>query len=152
MADHLHDTLVSTDWLEEHLDDPAARLFECTTYLDYFPPLQDAPYRVISGRTDYEQGHIKGAGFLDIQDELSDLSSPSHLRFTALPADELASAFGRRGTGDQCRVVLYARGRNVWATRAWWLLRSIGVDAGDSHCPPLPRVVLEPSSGPRSDG
>jgi thiosulfate/3-mercaptopyruvate sulfurtransferase len=41
----------------------------------------------------------------------------------------LANALGRRGIGDQCRVVLYARGCNAWATRVWWLLRSIGFDA-----------------------
>lgn len=129
MTDDLPDTLVSTDWLDEHRGDPDMRLFECTAYLKYLPPGQDAPYRVVSGRSDYEQEHIEGAGFLDIQDELSDPSSPSHLRFTALPAEELARAFGRRGIGDHCRVVLYARGRNVWATRVWWLLRLIGFDA-----------------------
>lgn len=129
MTKDLPDSLVSTDWLDEHRDDPDLRLFECTTYLAYLPPGQDAPYRVVSGRSDYEQGHIKGAGFLDIQDELSDSSSPSHLRFTALPAEALARAFGRRGIGDGCRVVLYSRGRNVWSTRVWWLLRTTGFDA-----------------------
>lgn len=129
MSNDLPDTLVSTDWLDAHRDDPGLRIFECTAYLDYLPPGQDAPYRVVSGRSDYEQAHIDGAGFLDIQAELSDPSSPSHLRFTALPAEGLANAFGRRGIGDQSRVVLYARGRNVWATRVWWLLRFIGFDA-----------------------
>ena len=129
IKNNLFDSLVSTDWLYERRDDPDLRTFECTAYLDYLPAGQDAPYRVVSGRSDYEQAHIDGAGFLDIQDELSDLSSPSHLRFTALPEEALASAFGRRGIGDRCRVVLYARGRNVWATRVWWLLRSIGFDA-----------------------
>lgn len=128
-TDELPDTLVSTGWLDEHRADPGLLLFECTTYLDYLPPGQDAPYCVVSGRSDYDQGHIEGAGFLDIQNELSESSSPAHLRFTALPAEALANAFGRRGIGDRCRVVLYSRGRNVWATRVWWLLRSIGFDA-----------------------
>ena len=65
MTKDLPDSLVSTDWLDEHRDDPDLRLFECTTYLAYLPPGQDAPYRVVSGRSDYEQGHIKGAGFLE---------------------------------------------------------------------------------------
>lgn len=128
MTQNLPDTLVSTDWLDEQINDPELRIFECTAYLHYLPPGQDAPYRVESGRKDYARGHIAGAGFFDIQGELSDASSPAHLRFTALPADALASAFGRRGIGDGCRVVLYSRGRNVWATRVWWLLRSIGFD------------------------
>ncbi len=121
--------LVSTDWLADRLDDPDLRVFECTTYLDYLPPGREAPYRVLSGRPDYERGHIKGAGFLDIQGELSSADSPPHLRFTMLPAETLAEVLGRRGIGDDNRVVLYSRGRLVWSTRVWWMLRAIGFDS-----------------------
>jgi len=126
---HHRDAIVSSAWLAEHLDDPELRVFECTTYLDYLPPGQDAPYRVVSGLADYQRGHIAGAGFLDIQNELSDPTSASHLRFTMLSPDRLAAVLGRRGIGDRSRVVLYARDRQVWATRVWWMLRSIGFDA-----------------------
>lgn len=120
--------LVSTDWLHSHLTDTGLKVFECTTYLDYLPPGQDAPYRVVSGRADYDTGHIAGAGFLDLQNQLSDTASPSHLRFTMLPPDALAERLGQHGIGDGNRVVLYARGRNVWATRVWWMLRALGFD------------------------
>lgn len=123
------DAIVSTEWLAGRLYDSELRVFECTTYLDYLPEGHDAPYRVVSGRADYDQGHIAGAGFLDIQGELSDSTSPSHLRFTMLPPDTLAEVLGRRGIGDRSRVVLYARDKHVWATRVWWMLRSIGFDA-----------------------
>ncbi len=123
------DTLVSTDWLADHLHDPDLRVFECTTYLDYLPPGHEAPYRVVSGRADYERGHIKGAGFLDLQNELSNSDSPAHLRFTMLPAETLANALGKRGFGDGIRVVVYSRGRMVWSTRLWWMLRAIGFDS-----------------------
>lgn len=121
--------IVSTEELAGRLDDPELRIFECTTYLHYLTEEDDAPYRVESGRADYEQGHIAGAGFLDIQGELSDSTSPRHLRFTMLPPDRLAAVLARRGIGDSDSVVLYSRGRNVWATRVWWMLRSIGFDA-----------------------
>ncbi len=124
-----HDALVSTEWLASRLDDPRLRVFECTTYLHYLPEGADAPYRVESGRADYERGHIAGAGFLDIQGELSDRTSPSHLRFTLLPAERLTDTFAQRGIDDSSTVVLYSRGRNVWATRVWWMLRAIGFDA-----------------------
>ena len=52
----------------------------------------------------------------------------SELRFTALSPEELAAAFGRRGVGPDSTVVLYDRSFNMWATRVWWLLRSIGFD------------------------
>ena len=110
------DSIVSSAWLAEHLHDPELRVFECTTYLDHLPLGGDAPYRVVSGRADYEQGHIAGAGFLDIQNELSDTGSASHLKFTMLPPERLAEVLGRRGVGDGRRVVLYSRNRNVWAT------------------------------------
>ena len=122
------DLLVSTQWLEDHLHDPALRLFECTTWLDYLPSGCDAPYRVVSGYANYFESHIENAAFVDIQAQLSDSNSPPHLRFTRLPADELATAFAALGIGDDSRVVLYSRGRQVWATRVWWLLRSVGFD------------------------
>lgn len=122
------DALVTTGWLAEHLDDPGLRIFECTAYLDYLPPGGEAPYRVVSGRADYDEGHVPNAGFLDLQGELSDASSPPHLRFTLPPLQELADTFARRGIGDDSRVVLYSRGRLVWATRVWWMLRAIGFD------------------------
>ncbi|MDX1513941.1 MAG: sulfurtransferase [Gammaproteobacteria bacterium] len=111
-----------------HLNDPDLRIFECTTYLDYLPPGSDAPYRVMSGRADYEAGHVPGAGFADIQNDLSDAGSPPHLRFTLPSPVDLAARFGRLGIGDEHRVVLYSRGRLVWATRVWWMLRAVGFD------------------------
>lgn len=122
------DALVSTDWLEQHLGDASVRVFECTTYLLYRPAGSDAPYDVGSGRADYEAGHIAGAAFLDLQNELSDNDSPQHLRFRMLPLPALAQAFARRGIGDGQRVVLYTRGAMQWATRVWWMLRAVGFD------------------------
>ena len=38
-TDYQHpETIVSSEWLAEHLHDPEIRVFECTTYLDYLPP------------------------------------------------------------------------------------------------------------------
>lgn len=121
--------IASTEWLAEHSNDLDLRIFECTTYLHYLSEGSDAPYEVVSGRADYDAGHIAGAGFLDIQGELSDSTRPKHLRFTMLSADALAEVFGRRGIGDQTRVVLYSRGAAQWATRVWWMLRAVGFDS-----------------------
>jgi thiosulfate/3-mercaptopyruvate sulfurtransferase len=122
------EAVVSTQWLGDNLADPLLRIFECTTYLLYRPPGSDRPYDVGSGREDYEQGHIPGAGFLDLQNDLSDNDAPAHLRFRMLPAERLAAAFARQGVGDDYRIILYARGAMQWATRVWWMLRSIGFD------------------------
>ena len=119
------EALVSTDWLAANLKDPALRAFDCTTYLIYETGT-GRPYRVESGRADYDKGHIPETGFLDLQGELSDTASP--FRFTMPSPDDLAARLAARGIGDGARVVLYSRKSVQWATRVWWMLRAIGVD------------------------
>jgi len=118
------EAIVDGAWLQAHLDDEDLRIFDCTTYLEY----DDAhgPYRVVSGRADFEGGHIPGSGHLDLQAELSVADSP--YRFTLPDLDTVTAAFAARGIGDGCRVVLYSRDSQQWAARIWWMLRAIGFD------------------------
>lgn len=44
------------------------------------------------------------------------------------PVSQLDSAFARHGIGRGTRVVLYSTGTMMWATRFWWMLRSLGFD------------------------
>ncbi|MCO6416587.1 sulfurtransferase [Siccirubricoccus sp. KC 17139] len=125
-AQYLHpEAIVDTAWLAANLQDPALRVFDCTTYLRYETGT-GRPYRVESGHADYLTGHIPGSAFLDLQGELSDSSAPTN--FMMLPPEELASRFAAKGIGDGTRVVLYARKSPQWATRIWWMLRAIGFD------------------------
>ena len=119
------DAVVSTEWLEARLGDPALRIFDCTTHLHHETGT-GRPYKVVSGRADYDAGHIPGSAFIDLQEQLSDNASP--YRFTMLPWDKLADAFGACGIADGTRVILYSRANMQWATRIWWMLRSIGFD------------------------
>ena len=119
------EAIADTRWLAANLRDPALRVFDCTTYLRYEEGT-GRPYRVESGRADYDKGHIPGSGFLDLQGELSDASSP--FNFTMLPADDLAARFAAKGIGAGTRVVLYSRKSMQWATRVWWMLRAVGFD------------------------
>jgi thiosulfate/3-mercaptopyruvate sulfurtransferase len=41
---------------------------------------------------------------------------------------QLEAAFGRHGVGNDSRVVLYSIGSAMWATRFWWMLRSLGFE------------------------
>lgn len=119
------EALVSAAQLEGQLGAPDLRVYECTVYLHYEEGT-GRPYRVESGRADYDAGHIPGAGFLDLQGDFSVEDSP--YRFT-LPAPEAAAeAFGQAGVGDDTRVVLYSRKSPIWATRFWWMLRWLGFD------------------------
>ncbi len=120
------EALIDTRALQQALGDPDLRIVDCTTWLQPAEPGDDAPYRVVSGRSDYDAGHIPGAVFLDVQGEISD--PDTRLRFMAPPAERFADAMGRFGIGDGARVVLYCAGSIMWATRVWWMLRAFGFD------------------------
>ena len=115
--------LVDTDWLAAHLGDPDLRIFDCTTHL---LPSPTAVYEVESGQAGYDEGHIPGAGFLDLQAELSD--DASDLRFTLPPAAQFEAAMSKHGIGEGTRAVLYSQTTVQWATRVWWMLRAFGFD------------------------
>jgi thiosulfate/3-mercaptopyruvate sulfurtransferase len=115
--------LVSTDWLLDHLDDPDIRIFDCSTYLARDP---ETTFREVTGESDWWKEHIPGAGFLNIPEALSDKTSS--LRLTMLPPDEFARRMAAYGVSEDTRVVLYAAGQIMWATRVWWMLRAIGFD------------------------
>src|SRR5205085_10557585 len=93
--------LVESEWLAAHLDDPSLCIFDCTIHLI---PNPDIGYTVKPGREEFEQGHIPGAQFIDLQ---ADLSAPHPtLRFMLPEASAFAAAMGRFGVGDNSRVVL----------------------------------------------
>jgi thiosulfate/3-mercaptopyruvate sulfurtransferase len=120
------DALISTEALAVRLGQPGLRVYDCTTYLEPPDPGSDDPYKPVAGWKTFVAGHVPGADFLDLQGELSALDTP--LKFTMPPAEHLARAFGRHGLGDGARVVLYSVGTMMWATRVWWMLRSLGFD------------------------
>ena len=119
------DQIVSTEWLAENSGSAGLRVFDCTVYLHY-EEATGQPYRVESGQSDYDAGHIPSSAFLNLQTDLSDNASP--FRFTMPALEELAQKFAQHGIGDDTRVVLYARKNMQWATRIWWMLRSVGFD------------------------
>jgi thiosulfate/3-mercaptopyruvate sulfurtransferase len=115
--------LVDTAWLEAHLTDPDLRVFDCTTSLTPDPA---TIFRVASGRTDWARAHVPGAGFLDVDGELSDRTSG--LLFTLPTPERFAAVMSEHGVGDGIRVVLYSAKSHIWATRVWWMLRVFGFD------------------------
>jgi thiosulfate/3-mercaptopyruvate sulfurtransferase len=126
--DSMRDTqaLMSRERLAAILGQPDLRIYDCTTYLEPPPPGSDDPYVAVPGRHTFEQAHIPGADFLDLQGEFSDPATK--LRFMMPSLAQLAASFGRHGLGDGSRVVLYSIGTMMWATRFWWMLKSLGFD------------------------
>lgn len=119
--------VISTEALAALVGQPNVRIYDCTTYNNPPPPGVDEPYIPVPGLATFKEAHIPGADFLDLQGEFSD---KSHRAWFMMPKDvtQLETAFARHGIGDGVRVVLYSIGTMMWATRFWWMLRSLGYD------------------------
>jgi thiosulfate/3-mercaptopyruvate sulfurtransferase len=76
------------------------------------------------GRKLYLEGHIPGASFLDVDEDLSDLSVEGAGRHPLPSAERFAEAASQAGIGDGVFVVAY--GQMGGAERLWWLLRHFG--------------------------
>jgi thiosulfate/3-mercaptopyruvate sulfurtransferase len=120
------DAVITTDQLAALLGRANLRIYDCTTYLDPAPPGSGDPYVAVPGRRTFEEAHIPGADFLDLQGEFSDATT--RLRFMMPPTPQLEAAFARHGLGRGTRVVLYSIGTMMWATRFWWMLKALGFD------------------------
>jgi thiosulfate/3-mercaptopyruvate sulfurtransferase len=78
------------------------------------------------GRELYLGGHIPGASFLDVDEDLSDLSVAGLGRHPLPSAERFAPVASRAGIGAGVLVVAY--GSLGGAERLWWLLRHFGHD------------------------
>ena len=121
--DTVMDTLVTAEWLSQHLEDPDLVVLDCTVRVE---PDEDGDIQILSGRADYEGGHIPSAEFADLMDDLADDHSPN--RFAVGTPEQFCAAMGALGVGDDSTVVLYDGNGSVWAARVWWMLRWVGFD------------------------
>jgi thiosulfate/3-mercaptopyruvate sulfurtransferase len=117
------DSLVSTEWLSRHLDDSDLVVLDCSVDTVSEP---GGAFHNVSGRTEYERGHIPNAGFADLKGDLCD--SGSAIEFAVPSPEQFCAAMGALGVGDDSRVVLYDRQYTAWAARVWWMLRWVGFD------------------------
>jgi len=114
--------VVGTGWLAEHIGDQDLRLVDTRWYID--------PAR--QGRAEYLAGHIPGAIFLDMDE---DLSAPGGGRGRPLgrhpwpSPEQVARVMGTAGIGPRTRVVAYDDQAGAMAARLWYLLRAHGHDA-----------------------
>ncbi len=105
MAEYANpDALVSTDWLEQHVDDPTIRIVE-----------------VDEDTSAYEKGHIRGASSWNWTTDLHTKVGRDYLDtggFSKLLSDA--------GVGPDTTVVLYGGNNNWFAAYAYWLLKLRG--------------------------
>jgi thiosulfate/3-mercaptopyruvate sulfurtransferase len=105
MSTYAHpEVLVSTDWVQEHLDDPAIRIVE-----------------VDVDTQAYATGHVPGAVGWNWQTQLQD-----PVRRDILPRDAFERLLGDSGITAETTVVLYGDNSNWFAAYAFWLLKIYG--------------------------
>jgi thiosulfate/3-mercaptopyruvate sulfurtransferase len=100
------EVLVSTEWVQDHLNDPTVRVLESN---------EDVLL--------YETGHIPGAVKIDWVTELNDPLLRDYVdraRFERL--------LRAKGINNDTTVVFYGDKNNWWATYAFWVFKLFGVE------------------------
>ncbi len=98
------DVLVSTDWVAEHLKDPAIRIAESNE-----DPLL------------YPSNHLPGAVEIDWTRDLND-----PVRRDYLDRKGFEALMSRIGATRETTIILYGDRNNWWATYAFWVLQLFG--------------------------
>lgn len=115
--------LASVDWLASNLSRPDVKVFESTTNV-----IADGQggETIVAEYDAFQQGHIPGARFIDLQRDLSDPDAPYPFTVPQLSAFE--HSLRSLGIDQDSIIVLYSAGNPWWATRIWWLFHHFGLD------------------------
>ncbi len=116
--------LVSSEWLAGQLGASDLRVLDATVFLHMNP--NGPGYTPESGRARFDEAHVPGAQFVDLIDAFSDPATD--VRFMMPSAARFCELAGALGVGDDTRVVVYSSGSPMWATRLWWMFRSVGFE------------------------
>ena len=111
------DSLVSTDWLAEHLGEEGLVVLDASAHL---PDAQRDP------RAEFEAAHIPGARFLD----LPSLVDPgSHVPSAVPTGEQFAARMEALGVNTGDRLVIYDDSGVKTSARAWFIARLHGAEA-----------------------
>ena len=108
--------LISAQSLMEILGEENTRILDCRY------SLSDSGF----GSASYRQGHIPGAIYLDLAEDLSSPVTAGTGRHPLPAVSEFAKKVGSWGVADDSIVVAYDDGPGAMAARCWWLLRWFG--------------------------
>src|SRR5689334_13186785 len=100
------DVLVSTEWVQEHLNDPKVRIIESN---------EDTLL--------YSSGHLPGAVHVDWTSDLND-----QIRRDYITREGFEALMARIGATQDTTVVFYGDKNNWWATYAFWVFQLFGHD------------------------
>ncbi|WP_341678365.1 sulfurtransferase [Niveibacterium sp. SC-1] len=108
--------LASPESLLPALASPDLRIFDCRH--DLAQP--DA------GRVAYDKGHLPGAYFLHLDEDLSAAKTGHNGRHPLPPPETFLALMRAYGVDADTQVIAYDEGSGMFASRLWWMLRWIG--------------------------
>jgi len=100
-----HNVLVSTQWINDHLNDPKVRIVE----VDYIPA------------TSYMLGHIPGAVLFDWKRDIIDSTKRD-----VISKEVLEDSLQRIGVNNDTTLIVYGDFKNSFATFAFWIFKYYG--------------------------
>ena len=98
------DSLVSSEWLAEHLQDPNIRIVESNEDILL-----------------YDTGHIPGAVKIDWTSDLNDQVARDYVN-----AEQFAKLLSSKGISRDTTVIFYGDKNNWWAAYAYWVFQLFG--------------------------
>jgi len=110
-------SLVSVEWLRRGMRDPLLAVADVRWYPDG------------SGRSRFEEGHIPGAVFVDVDADLASPKTKESGRHPLPSPEAYARAMERVGIGDESPMVAYDDAGGSNAARLWWMLSVTGHQA-----------------------
>ncbi len=113
MATH---PLIDAATLHAHLGQPGWIVVDCRFNLQ----------EPAAGRAAYERGHIPGARYADLDQDLARPPAPSEGRHPLPDPATFAAKLGEWGIGPDDRLVAYDEASGAIAARLWWLAGWIG--------------------------
>lgn len=108
--------LVEVEWLKAHLQDPELVIFDCRWRLT----------NPAFGQEAYVSGHIPGAVYVDLHNDLAAPPGPPGGRHPLPVAGVFGETMSRKGLNPTSRVVCYDDD-GAGAARCWWLLTFFGL-------------------------
>lgn len=106
--------LVSTDWLRKNFINKNIKILDCSWHM---------PATQRSGKLEFENTHIPGSIFFDI-DEFSDKNS--EFPHTILPGDIFSEMISNLGISNQDHIVVYDSLGIFSSPRVWWMFQYFG--------------------------
>ncbi|MFZ4452324.1 sulfurtransferase [Salibacterium aidingense] len=105
-------------WLDKRKKEDNVRIVDCRFQLDN----PDA------GRTGYQESHIPGAVYFDLEKDLSGTVNTHGGRHPLPNMEEFAEKLSKAGIDQNTEIIAYDDQSGAMAARFWWMLRYMGHD------------------------